>query len=233
MIVLDDVVTTIDASHREKICLLLLEEFIENQLVITTHDGIWFEQLRANQRAFRKEGNFKNIRITSWSREIGPIIRPYKPIWEKIESEIEQSEKRNAGRDGRYYLEWVLEEIVYKILVPIVPKRAGGFNVIDLLQPTMKRLRELLLEGKFKEEVFNSFRSLESTIIMGNLLSHNNTLAENVSLDEVKRFCNSVYNLHQNYLCPECGKFITYLQELKILRCSGRNCEKPLEIRVK
>lgn len=233
LIVLDDVVTTIDARHRENICKLLFEEFIDNQLIITTHDGVWYEQLCANQRAFGIEGDFKNFKILNWDKDSGPKIRPYKTRWETIKGKIDNGDKTGAGNDGRQYLEWLLEEIVYNILVPVVPKRVGGFNVVDLLNPTKRRLSELLTEGEFEDRVSNSFQILESTGIMGNLLSHNNILAANVSLDEVRRFCDSVHNLHRNFLCPECRNFLTYIQKLKILRCSGRNCKNPFEIKLK
>jgi recombinational DNA repair ATPase RecF len=47
LIVLDDVVSTVDAKHRENICKLLFEEFRDQQLIITTQDEVWYEQLRA------------------------------------------------------------------------------------------------------------------------------------------------------------------------------------------
>ncbi|GAH88873.1 unnamed protein product, partial [marine sediment metagenome] len=46
LIVLDDVVSTVDAKHRENICKLLFEEFRDQQIIITTQDGVWYEQLR-------------------------------------------------------------------------------------------------------------------------------------------------------------------------------------------
>jgi len=47
LVVLDDVVTTVDARHRENICKLLHQEFEDRQLILTTHDGVWYEQLCA------------------------------------------------------------------------------------------------------------------------------------------------------------------------------------------
>ena len=61
LIVLDDVVSTLDAKHRENICKLLLEEFRDKQLIITTHDEVWYKQLRAFQRAYGIEGDFKTL----------------------------------------------------------------------------------------------------------------------------------------------------------------------------
>jgi recombinational DNA repair ATPase RecF len=43
LIILDDIVTTIDSQHRMKICELIYENFSDKQLIITTHDNVWFE----------------------------------------------------------------------------------------------------------------------------------------------------------------------------------------------
>jgi len=56
LLVLDDVVSTVDAKHRENICKLLLEEFKDKQLIITTHDGVWYKQLHDFQRAYGIDG---------------------------------------------------------------------------------------------------------------------------------------------------------------------------------
>ena len=74
---------------------------------------------------------------------------------------------------------------------------------------------------------------LEATIIMGNLLSHHNPLAEDVSIEEVKSFCDRVHELHQVFLCPTCGHFINYFRDLKILRCSNPKCGVPVEVKTR
>ncbi|MDT8306640.1 MAG: AAA family ATPase [Anaerolineae bacterium] len=47
LIVLDDVLTTVDAGHRLRVARLLAEEFAGYQLVMTTHDQLWARQLQA------------------------------------------------------------------------------------------------------------------------------------------------------------------------------------------
>ena len=88
LLVLDDVVTTMDSRHRENVCKLLFEEFKDKQFIITTHDSIWFEQLKAAQRVHNLNNNFKNCTIVGWDEDTGPEIRPYKPRWTKIQERI-------------------------------------------------------------------------------------------------------------------------------------------------
>jgi DNA repair exonuclease SbcCD ATPase subunit len=233
LLVLDDVVSTVDAKHRENICKLLLEEFRDNQLIITTHDGVWYEQLRAFQRACGIAGNFKNLIVTNWHVESGPTITPYKIRWARIQEKIDSGDKHGAGNDGRQYLEWLLKHIceVTNASVPVNDWQGGMVN--GILPHAKKRLKNLIEEGEFKEKIFEAFKHLESTIIMGNLLSHNNMLAEEVSIEEVKRFCEAVHNLRNAFLCPNCENFIGYYRDLKIIRCSNPRCENPMEVKTK
>ncbi|MFQ6128702.1 MAG: hypothetical protein ACE5QW_07365 [Thermoplasmata archaeon] len=233
LIVLDDVVTTVDARHRENICKLLLQEFGENQLVITTHDGVWYEQLRASQRAHGVEGDSRNLTIVDWNVDTGPIVRPYKTRWERIQEKIARGDKTGAGNDGRQYLEWILERICEVIQTPVPFKSSGRYEVGELLAPAKKRVQSLIKDDAFKARISKAFQDLESTIIMGNLLSHNNILAEEVSIGEVSSFCESVDDLHNVFLCPNCGHSIGYNRDLKILRCSNSRCKNPVEVKTK
>lgn len=233
LIVLDDVVSTVDAKHRENICKLLFEEFRDQQLIITTQDEIWYEQLHASQRVYGMEGDFKNKVITNWCVERGPTIRPYKIRWERIQEKINSGDKPGAGNEGRQYLEWVLEKIC-KVTQASGPIRSSGlYEVEELLIAAKKRVERLIKEDVFKSLIFNAFQDLESRKIMGNILSHNNILAGEVSIEEVNRFCNSVKNLHNVFLCPNCGHFIDYYRDLKIVRCSNARCENPIEVKTK
>ena len=233
LIVLDDVVTTIDARHRENICRLLLEEFGESQLIITTHDGVWYEQLCASQRAYGMDGNFNNLTIVDWDIDTGPIIRPYKARWGKIKERISVGDKTGAGNDGRQYLEWILEKICEITQASIPFKSSGRYEIGDLFMPTKKRIDILIKDGAFKNKILKAFQNLECTIMMANLLSHNNMLIEQVSINEVKSLCDSVHKLHNAFLCPNCQHFIIYNKDLKIIRCPNLRCESPIEVETK
>jgi hypothetical protein len=230
---LDDVVSTIDSRHRENVCNLLLEEFGDKQLIITTHDGIWFEQIKAAQRAYRLGGKFENLQIIGWDIELGPIIRPYKPRWEKIQDRIKKRDSNCAGNEGRRYLEWLLENICINTKTSVKINPSGRFEINDLFDPAKQRLEKLIIDQEFKENISQSFKNLEKTRIVGNLMSHENLMAGNVSIDEVERFCNSVHEIHELMLCDGCKNPLKYYQELKIFRCSNKKCSNPLEIKAK
>ncbi len=227
-IVLDDVVTTIDAQHRELICTLLLEQFRDYQLMITTHDGVWYEQLRSHQRAFRVDGEWRNLEIVKWTLKEGPTIESFRPRWDKIKAKIDVGDKQGAASEGRNYVEWLLKEICKTTLARVIIKER--YTVADLSKPAKERIDELTKGNKFQIEAAKRFQQLEATAIMGNLLTHDNPEAENVSIAEVNRFCEAVHDLHTMFICPSCGSFLRYYQDMKKLRCPDPHCHKPIEI---
>jgi recombinational DNA repair ATPase RecF len=112
LIILDDVIFSIDATHRNRVSDLIYKEFADYQFLITTHDYIWFEELQSAQRAFKVENNFRNLKIIQWSLNEGPVIDKYKPKWEEIQEKINEGDKEGAARDGRRCLEWLCYEMV-------------------------------------------------------------------------------------------------------------------------
>lgn len=233
LLVLDDVVTTMDARHRENVCQLLFQEFGDKQFIITTHDGIWFEQLRAAQRVHNLSNNFKNCTIARWDEDYGPDIMPYKVRWEKIEESIGKGDKHCAGNEGRRYLEWLLKDICNRTMAKIPSSYSGKYMVGDLIEPAKSRLLELIIDEGYKENIENSFDKLDKTLMMGNLLSHDNAMEGTVSIDEVERFCRSIHEIHELMLCPNCKAPLGYYRDLRIMRCSNEKCIDPLELKTK
>lgn len=227
LVVLDDVVTTIDAEHREKICKLLLENFRESQLVITTHDEIWYEQLRANQRAYGLDGTFQNLVIKKWDVDSGPSIQQYKPRWDRISELISSGEKGLAGNEGRKYLEYTVEKICEITNAKVPYNKRGRYEVGDLFPSAKTRMMKLLKEGDLKSKISAAFVQVESTAIVSNIMSHNNSLSRTVSVDEVRSFCVGVNALHNLFLCPSCQHYLIYDQTIRIIQCSNARCSSP------
>ena len=72
LMVLDDVLTTVDVIHKEKIANLLLEEFEDFQFIITAHDKLWVDEL---EELCTKYGRDNVVyEIEEWSLDEGPVI---------------------------------------------------------------------------------------------------------------------------------------------------------------
>ncbi|MBC8525892.1 MAG: DUF2813 domain-containing protein [Candidatus Cloacimonetes bacterium] len=217
LIVLDDIVSSIDASHRNRIGELIFTEFPDNQFLITTHDDIWFEELCAAQQAFNVGYKFKNIRITRWSLNEGPVLNKYKARWEDIEDKLQTRDKQGAGNAGRICLEWILDEMTINLIATVLRKRGNRFEVGDLYSPLKNRVKKLLPDYYSSNE--QTFQKLESNKIFGNLLSHYNPDFQNISIDEIGDFINSVKSLYKLFYCNNCKEFVRYFQDAKIIKC--------------
>ena len=75
LLVLDDVLTSVDTAHAIRLSELLLSRFRDYQIFLTTHDRIWFEHLRDIQARCGVAQNFVNKVIHKWSIDEGPDLR--------------------------------------------------------------------------------------------------------------------------------------------------------------
>jgi hypothetical protein len=69
LLVLDDVLTSIDQGHRYRVAELLFEEFKDYQLVLTTHDEHWFRILQSSAQARGEQEHWRFSRFVRWTLE--------------------------------------------------------------------------------------------------------------------------------------------------------------------
>lgn len=217
IIALDDVVSSIDSGHRQRVCDLLFEEFPEAQWFITTHDYIWFEELYAYQVTHGLSAKFKNLQILDWSIDEGPRINVYKPRWTLIDEKLTNGDRDGAAAAIRKELEAFLLEAVFLLRASIVPSRVGKYTVGDLHDPLVSHFKKRVPNvHKDHEEVFEN---LQKNGIFGNLLVHNNPQAGNASIEEVRSFANAVRGFESIFICPNCGTIVAYYKDAKVIKC--------------
>lgn len=230
LVILDDVVSTIDSQHRLKICKLLFTDFKDKQFIITTHDSIWYNQLKSAQIAHNINNDFLNMSIKNWTLEEGPVIENHKNRWERIESKLFNGDINGAANAGRQYLEEVLSNIAEITVTKISYKKSGRYTVGDFFDPVKNRMNKLLVDSPYKDKLNSIFADLQSTMLLSNLLSHNNPDASNISIAEVRDFCNYVHDLENMFKCRGCGKFIVYNSDISMMFCSNRKCTDKLRV---
>ncbi|MGQ4875699.1 MAG: AAA family ATPase [Promethearchaeia archaeon] len=235
-IVLDDIITTIDANHREKLAKLLLTEFPEHQLIITTHDGLWFKQLIENLKALKLEHKWEILSIIDWDLSHGPEFSDYKDLWEKIQDYYKRGDSDVAGILTRRYLEWVLKKICLALKAEIEYKSDPKYTVKELFDSAYKRVNKLckrIVDNEdFKNNLKEKFENLKSWTYLGNLLAHENPEIELISTNEIKNFSNLVHELFLCITCSECGNLLKYNREFSEIRCSKKKC-KNLPVKLK
>lgn len=236
LLILDDVVSTVDNGHRNRIAELILTEFSDIQCIITTCDGIWYKQLLAHQRVLKLESKFKNINIIDWALDSGPVMKKVKLDWDLLMDNINQGDITAAGGKARTYFEYLLKEFCERMKVPIPYKNDPRYTVAELFNPAQSRVKKLLKKvpdtNKLKSAIFRSFENLKSNQFMFNLLAHDNIEAHEFNLEEVKSFCNMILKFSEAISCPECKRFLKYEQGPREIRCVNPKCQKQLLVRL-
>jgi len=228
LLVLDDVISSVDAAHRTRICALLLREFTDYQLLVTTHDALWFEEFISIARAMRYT-SLTPIRITSWSLEDGPRWSPYVDRWVDMRAKAAADDKQGAASLARHTLEGFLFKLAVNLQAPLVPRADAKYDVGALFEPVMSRAKKL--NPRFEDENRSAIVNFRSTALLANLLTHNNLIAAGTSRQEVVDFVESVAELHALFHCAACGQLIRYIRDAKVVQCecgpTGKRWEVP------
>ncbi len=93
LIILDDVMMSVDTGHRKDVCRLLNEQFPDRQFVITTHDRTWAKQLK-QERVVRAD---QVIEFTGWTVENGPHTHRQMDLWETIQADLGRDDVDGAA----------------------------------------------------------------------------------------------------------------------------------------
>ena len=230
LIILDDIVTTIDSQHRIKICELIYQNFSDKQLIITTHDNVWFEQLITFQNKYDIKNKFLNLKIDSWDINTGPKFSKYMSREERIKNKLESNDKNSAGNEIRQYLEHITKELCENIHADVPFKNDGKYMVEELLTSSKKRLNKLIKDVTWKNEILGIFKEIESVKFLSNILSHDNLEILQISINEIRYLYTVINNLENKFKCTSCFKNIEYDRNGSLIRCVNNKCSKRLII---
>ncbi|WP_158730239.1 MULTISPECIES: AAA family ATPase [unclassified Flavobacterium] len=197
-IVLDDVISSFDSTHRKRFAELLFEKFAEYQIILLTHEQEWFTNIVSPLA--KKKGWLTNE--IKWTETKGTHIEE-EPIETRtfIENSIANSNIENLGNPIRIYLEHFLKEICLNLDVK-VSFRLNDKNekrmVDELIGEIKSRINGKSSELKVKIPIIER---VGNSALMGNLLSHDNPF--NPKLGDLKAFWNDIIELEKIFLCQE------------------------------
>lgn len=236
LLVLDDVLTSVDTAHAVRLSELLLQEFKDYQILLTTHDRIWFEHLRDIQARCRVANNFINKVIHKWSIDEGPDIREPEDERKEIDRLISDgSPEEIAVMSGRL-LEHILQEMRYSLRLSVQAKRGEQYEIGDLwpaFYATVKRdYPTLYSQAHLILDALNVRWPVRNWIG-----AHRNDWARNVPRDTAVDFAKALRDLFDLVFCATCRMFIvpsaTPLGQLacrrgeKIYPAAGKDAVRP------
>ena len=223
VLILDDVVTTIDAQHRSRICDLLCDEFGEWQVVVTTHDRNWFEELKEASRVRGRSDKVLARHISEWTREQGPVLVPYQSRVGYVAECLKRADTEGAANHARSQLESVLKKIAEGTGASVRYRASGRYESQELLDSVRCRVKQMS-NAEFRNRMLSALDSLEAVRFIGNFLSHDNPDALGLSVSEVSSFCSAVDALETAFSCPTCGRKLVYDIPGKQTYCANKDC---------
>lgn len=209
-IVLDDIINSLDIHHRETIINLLEEKFSDFQVILFTHDDLWFERLQT------RFPHWVRKKIKKWEYDTGPRIDFAKTTKEELDSMLHEDETRakEAGMKFGEYLEGVLHELCEKIEAKIKYRyyKQDPPAMHELFEAACERLEDIL--GDQHELVIKMKNTWQNDQLIRNFCVHDRrNYASLISLTEVKSSYQKWFDEVENNLrCVECHKIIEYVK---------------------
>ncbi len=154
---LDDVLMSVDASHRREVCKLLKNEFQNVQLVITTHDEVWGKQLSLEGVVTGK--NLLHFR--KWTVADGPAAWDMGEVWTEIEKNLEENKVADAAGVLRRYLEFLMAELSFKLRATVEARPTANYELGDLMPAVAGRIKELFKKANSAANSWNQKEMVE------------------------------------------------------------------------
>jgi energy-coupling factor transporter ATP-binding protein EcfA2 len=239
LVILDDVVMSVDADHRRNLCSLLSECFPDRQFLITTHDRTWANQLKSEGIVGIRE----TLHFCNWSIDSGPEVYYVADImWGRIDTALKEDNVPSAAAQLRRGSEEFFGMVCDTLQVPVIYKLSGQCEFGDLLLPAMEQYRRLLKraqkaarswdnnEDVLKLQEIDSIRSevykrtfAEQWAVNPNV--HYNSWA-NFSPQDFRPVVEAFQDLYALFVCSNCGgmlRLATVDRKIASVRC---NCGK-------
>lgn len=229
LLILDDVLTSVDSQHSVRLAELLLDEFKDYQLFVTTHDRIWFEHLRDIQARCGVAQVFVNKVIHKWTMEDGPDLREPEDERKALDRLIESGTSEEIAVMSGRLLEHLLQEMRYSLRLSVQAKRGEVYDIGDLWPAFYSTIKKdyptLYASGQ------NAFDALNIRWPLRNWIgAHRNTWARNVSRKTAVEFAAATIKVFDLVFCPTCRRFVmpsaTPLGQLSC-RCGTRIYPAP------
>ena len=200
ILILDDVLQSVDSSIRANFIDYVLEEMPDWQLFITCHDRLWLEQLKY---LFNRKGHsFKEFHVTGWEFSKGPSIKEVKAssIDDTLHDAIKTENPQIIASVSGPFLEKICNELSFELGCTIKRVRGDKYTLGDLWPSVCKVLKKMSI--KEAEEV-------DHLLYIRNLLGcHYNDWAKSMSDEEIYLFANSIQRLYEHVFCCKCYTWV-------------------------
>jgi hypothetical protein len=236
LIILDDVVMSVDADHRREICSLLSSEFPNKQFLITTHDRTWASQLKIRGVVNTKQC----VEFYNWQLNSGPQVNCETDMWAKIEEDLSRNDITSAAAKLRRGSEEFFASMCDALEGKVQFKLNNRWELGDFLPGAVNQYKKLIKDGKQAANSWGNkaererLQELESTAnqIVARLELEKWAVNENVHYNNWANFTIADFrpvveafrDLFDLFMCPHC---------CSILQLSKTGSQQPAGVRCK
>lgn len=238
LVLLDDVVMSVDSSHRRRLCTLLGSKFPKRQFIITTHDRTWASQLKS-------EGIVdKNtlVEFYNWHIETGPQINREVDIWDGIAKDLNREHVSDAAAKLRRGSEAYFSLVCDSLKGFVSYKLNANYELNDFLTGAAHKYKKLIKSAKKSAESWGDdakvqqLQETESTMTQVfkrafgeqwaiNICVHYNEW-ENLSKADFEPVVESFQDLFSIFKCNQCGGLLKLTMSGYISQSVKCNCDK-------
>jgi len=222
-IILDDIIATVDLGHKERVASLLFSEFKDYKFIITTHNKLWFEQLSRISQKYGMKNKINFVEILSWKLEKGPKFSLMKTSKEKIEKYLDEGDIYAAGNSIRRYSEQVFIGVckANEIRVPLKEHPSLKEYTMSIRSHFKKTFNK---DKEIKKQFQTLMDELEGNAYIGNLTSHENEINNDLTVGELEKFRDTVYEFEKFMKCWEHDNYLKFDNDKKIALCKTKSC---------
>jgi len=235
LVILDDVVMSVDASHRKDVCSLFRELFPDLQFIITTHDRTWANQLK--QSGVVEHNNL--VEFTNWTIQSGPQVRHQMPdMWKSIDMDLKQEDVKTAAFKLRNGSEAFFESVCDAIAAELPYNSAHQWQLDHYLHGAMDTYKVLLRSARSAArswadgttiQEFDEKESIRRQIYTRTYAEQWNINAavhynnwENLISHEFSEVVDAFRDLHYLFLCTKCTGLLRVFstgKSLEMVKC--------------
>jgi ABC-type cobalamin/Fe3+-siderophores transport system ATPase subunit len=215
-LVLDDIVTSFDTSHRRRLLRLIRDEFSDWQIIILTHESVWFEIIKKEMA--QHVWKFHEVRADG----ANGIVLDDSPASLK-EIIAQKKGKDDVTNDLRKLLEMVLKEICALLEVKVA-FRFNEWNEKRMADELISQLRSTLSDKSPDLKSNDVFSDLAGSALVANLVSHHNT--DKIVGEDIDVLLEDIKRLVSLFSCPECERYISARIEVPGEKAVSCKCGK-------
>ncbi|HEY9031974.1 MAG TPA: hypothetical protein VIM93_11480, partial [Kangiella sp.] len=207
-IILDDVINSFDSFKRPRVIELLRQHFSDHQLLVLTHDLVWYERL------IRSFPNWNRLRFYGWDYTTGPKVEVGKDTFEQIQDDLDRDLGVEAGQKLGRYIEWSLQVLNQNFQSQVPFKILNEYTLNELFVPFKKRVKDKLTA---KHKLFVQLDDFEEQIGFRNFCMHYKD--GQYTSDEVQQIFDSWKQIEATLTCSSCNRYATYDSSTGLVKC--------------